>query len=71
MKHIKLFEEYVSERNQKQEVVYMAPRDRISLQKYNEKIAKIISDEGSNVTIEFKDGKKLTEVPKTQLRYLG
>jgi len=53
-----------------QEVVYMAPKNRSYLSKYNEKLAKIIDDEGDNVTIEFEDGKKLTSVPKTQLRHI-
>jgi len=69
MKHIHTFESFLNEKKE-QDVVYMAPKGKASLQKHNEKIAKIISDEGSNVTIEFEDGTKLTEVPKTQLRFL-
>jgi hypothetical protein len=71
MKNIKLFEDFINEANEEQEVAYMAPRNRASLQKYNEKIAKIISDDGDNLTIKFEDGKQLSEVPKTQVRYLG
>jgi hypothetical protein len=53
-----------------QEVVYMSPIGRASLQKYNNRIATIISDDGDTVTIEFEGGAKLTEVPKTQLRFI-
>ena len=49
----------------------MAPPNRDSLKKYNEKIAKIISDEGDTATIKFEDGKVLSVVPKSQLRYVS
>ena len=66
-----IFEGSVNEgKSTEQEAVYMAPKNRSSLQKYNEKICKIISDEGSNATIKFEDGKTLTEVPKEQLRFI-
>jgi len=53
------------------EVSFMAPKDRQSLQKYNEKLAKVINDDGSYLTIEFQDGKQLTNVPKSNVRYVG
>jgi hypothetical protein len=71
MKHVKTYESFLSESNKEQEVVYMAPSGRASLQKYDEKIAKVVSDEGNSITIEFEDGKKLSEVPKSQVRYLA
>lgn len=54
----------------KQEAVYMAPKGRASLQPYNGKICTVVSDEGKTVTVRFKDGKTLTEVPKEQLRFV-
>ena len=45
--------------NEGQSVVYMAPKDKASLKKYNEKLAKVVSDEGDTITIKFKDGKNL------------
>lgn len=69
MKNVKTFDKFINE--SKQEVVYMAPKGRNSLIKYNEKIAEIISDDGETLTIKFKDGKTLTEVPKEQVRYIS
>ena len=68
--HINTFEEFLNE-SKKTECVYMAPRGRGSLQKYDKKTATILSDDGDSVTIKFPDGKTLTEVPKEQVRFLG
>lgn len=71
MKHISTFENFLNEKKEEQqEAVYMAPKNRASLKKYDGQIAKILSDEGSTATIEFEDGKKLTVVPKEQLRFV-
>lgn len=70
MKHIQTFESFLNESKQA-ECVYMAPEGRGSLQKYNKKIATILSDDGDSITIKFSDGKTLTEVPKEQVRFLG
>ena len=70
MQHIKTFEDFVNESKQA-ECVYMAPKGRGSLQKYDKKIATILSDDGDSITIKFSDGKTLTEVPKDQVRFLG
>ena len=63
-----MFEGIVKEA--KQEAVYMAPKGRASLQPYNGKICTVVSDEGKTVTIQFKGGKTITEVPKEQLRFV-
>ena len=63
-----MFEGTVTEA--KQEAVYMAPKGRASLQPYNGKICTVVSDEGKTVTIQFKGGKTITEVPKEQLRFV-
>jgi hypothetical protein len=69
------FQEFAEKRlagaTKKAECVYMAPRGRGSLQKYDKKTATILSDDGDSVTIKFPDGKTLTEVPKEQVRFLG
>lgn len=52
--------------NPDMEVVFM------SKDKYNGKIAKVLSDDDKlHVTIQFEDGKKLTAVKKTDLRMVG
>lgn len=53
------------------EAVFMAPRGRQSLSKYNEKIGTIISLSGNRFTLEFPDGKSLTEVPAENLRFVS
>ena len=63
--------ESAANESKKAECVYMAPRGRGSLQKYDKKTATILSDDGDSVTIKFPDGKTLTEVPKEQVRFLG
>lgn len=70
MKHINTFEGFLNE-SKKAECVYMAPKGRASLQKYDKKIATILSDDGDSITIKFPDGKTLSEVPKEQVRFLG
>ncbi len=52
--------------NPDMEVVFM------SKDKYNGKIAKVLSDDDKlHVTIQFEDGKKLTAVKKTDLRMVS
>jgi hypothetical protein len=52
------------------ECVFMAPL-RTSLQKYDEKIARVISyDYSGYLTIEFENGKKLTNVPLEDVRFI-
>ena len=53
--------ESAANESKKAECVYMAPRGRGSLQKYDKKTATILSDDGDSVTIKFPDGKTLTE----------
>lgn len=49
----------------------MAPRGRQSLSKYNEKIGTIKSISDGRYTIEFEDGKTLSEVPAENLRFVS
>jgi len=68
---MKLIRESVNEFIGK-ECVYMSPKNRENLQKYNEKIAKVIDYDGEEfLTLEFIDPKgKITYVPLRNVRFI-
>jgi mannose-6-phosphate isomerase-like protein (cupin superfamily) len=56
----------------KQEVVFMAPNGSFhSIKKHNDQLATILKDDGDVLTIKFEDGTIMTEVSKSDVRYIG
>jgi hypothetical protein len=53
-----------------QQVVYMAPANRASLQKYNGCIAIVVQENDNELVLQFANGLRLANVPTTQVRFL-